>query len=207
MNNFGYGGTNAHVILEDYKPFMSSGSSGHNGRSNHPINEMTKSIDDGIANGIVGGIADVVHGYYSKLRSRVMILSAKDEQAAQAMVSNLKNYLLNLKVKDEEKFLDSLAYTLGQRRSVFTWISAQSVHSVSGLVKAIESGRMKTSRTRPRPRLGFVFTGQGAQWYAMGRELIEAYPVFKACLLEAEGYLKEFGATYSLIGIFKILAV
>jgi acyl transferase domain-containing protein len=43
-----------------------------------------------------------------------------------------------------------------------------------------------------------VFTGQGAQWYAMGRELIEPYPVFKATLFEAESYLNDFGTDWSL---------
>jgi hypothetical protein len=38
----------------------------------------------------------------------------------------------------------------------------------------------------------------------MGRELIEAYPIFKNTLLEAEGYLKEFGSTWSVIGKLRI---
>jgi hypothetical protein len=36
----------------------------------------------------------------------------------------------------------------------------------------------------------------------MGRELIDAYPTFKATLREAEGYLTKLGATWSLIGKF-----
>ncbi|KAI9879283.1 MAG: hypothetical protein M1830_009013 [Pleopsidium flavum] len=187
VNNFGYGGANAHVIIEDYKSFTSSGLSAQNGISN------------GVTHGVTNGVTNGVNGHHAKLQSRVIILSAKDEHAAQAMASNLKDYLLTTKVEDEEKFLDSLAYTLGQRRSIFPWIAAQPVQSVSDLIKAIESGRMKPTRTNGPPRLGFVFTGQGAQWYAMGRELIEAYPEFKAYLLEAEGYLKELGATWSLI--------
>lgn len=34
-----------------------------------------------------------------------------------------------------------------------------------------------------------VFTGQGAKWYAMGRELIEAYPVFKEAIQEADKHI------------------
>ena len=44
-----------------------------------------------------------------------------------------------------------------------------------------------------------VFTGQGAQWHAVGRELIMAYPPFKASLEEDEIYLKELGADWSLL--------
>jgi acyl transferase domain-containing protein/NADPH:quinone reductase-like Zn-dependent oxidoreductase len=44
-----------------------------------------------------------------------------------------------------------------------------------------------------------VFTGQGAQWYAMGRELITTYPVFGASIKEADAILKDLGADWSLM--------
>lgn len=34
----------------------------------------------------------------------------------------------------------------------------------------------------------------------MGRELIEAYPVFKEALIECDGYIKGMGANWSIIG-------
>lgn len=216
INNFGYGGANAHVIMEDYMSFIGSRAqkSFTNGVTNG-VNGVNK-VDgvNGVTNGVhgVNGVDGVngvtngvngVNGHHTSLHPRVIILSAKDEQAGQAMASNLREYLLKAKVADEEKFFASLAYTLGQRRSIFPWVAAQPVQGVSDLVKAIESDRMKPSRRMERPpRLGYVFTGQGAQWFAMGRELIEAYPIFKECLLEADGYLKELGATWSLIGAY-----
>ena len=51
-------------------------------------------------------------------------------------------------------------------------------------------------------RLGFVFNGQGAQWHAMGRELIATYPMFTESLRKADIILKEFGAPWSLEGKF-----
>jgi len=228
VNNFGYGGANAHVIIEDYKSFVASSSNIQKGISNGVTNGHTNShtnghtngdsigetngeakvITNGLTNGhtnfetngVTNGVTNGANGHHAKLQSRAIILSAKDEQATEAMAANLKDYLLTTVVEDEDKFIDSLAYTLGQRRSIFPWVAAQPVQSISTLVKAIEFGKMKPTRTPERPKLGFVFTGQGAQWYAMGRELIEAYPVFKECLLEADGYLEEFGATWSIIG-------
>jgi acyl transferase domain-containing protein len=32
-----------------------------------------------------------------------------------------------------------------------------------------------------------VFTGQGAQWHAMGRELVKTYPVFALTIEVADG--------------------
>ena len=128
------------------------------------------------------------------------MLSAKDEQACHRMAMELKDYLLNAVPMDEERFLDSLAYTLGSRRSVFPWTAAYPADNLSGLVDALDSGHFKPTRSSESVRLGWVFTGQGAQWYAMGRELIATYPVFKAAILECDRYIKEMGSDWTLLG-------
>jgi acyl transferase domain-containing protein len=160
VNNFGYGGANSHVILENYTPSRSALTS-------------------------------------TTLPSKVYVISAKDEHAAKAMVSNLRDHLID--IPDSLSYQNDLAYTLGERRSAFPWVAATSASSISELVRLIDAGKMKPKRRSDPPRLGFVFTGQGAQWWAMGRELISAYPVFRETLHEADGYLREFGATWSLI--------
>jgi acyl transferase domain-containing protein/NADPH:quinone reductase-like Zn-dependent oxidoreductase len=161
VNNFGYGGANSHVILENYIP-------AHRAFLNN-----------------------------TSLPSKVYVLSAKDEHAAEAMVANLRDHLCN--VNDSLSYRNDLAYTLGERRSAFPWVSATSASSISELIRLIDAGKMKPRRKNDAPKIGFVFTGQGAQWWAMGRELIHAYPVFRETLYEADGYLREFGATWSLI--------
>ncbi|KAJ2892889.1 hypothetical protein MKZ38_009267 [Zalerion maritima] len=47
---------------------------------------------------------------------------------------------------------------------------------------------MWSANAQTGPTLAFVFTGQGAQWYAMGRELY-AHPAFRESLEAAEQYL------------------
>ncbi|KAF2729917.1 ketoacyl-synt-domain-containing protein [Polyplosphaeria fusca] len=133
------------------------------------------------------------------LPSKVFMLSAKDENAAKALVSNLRDHLGDVACGDDQTYFNDLAYTLGERRSVFPWVASTAASSVSDLIRVIDSGRVKPRRTNGTPRLGFVFTGQGAQWAAMGRELISAYPVFRNTLLEAACYLGEFGADYDLL--------
>lgn len=113
------------------------------------------------------------------------------------MVANLRDHLCN--INDSLSYQNDLAYTLGERRSAFPWVAATSASSTTELVRLIDAGKMKPKRRNDPPKLGFVFTGQGAQWWAMGRELIHAYPVFRETLYEADGYLREFGATWSLI--------
>ncbi|KAI1873437.1 hypothetical protein JX265_005059 [Neoarthrinium moseri] len=180
LSNFGYGGTNAHVIMEDLP---------------HQIVHDSRRHLNG--NGYTNGDRHSIKQY-----SRVFLLSAKDEQACRMMVENLKKHLQRLVLSDEDdnEYLDSLAYTLGQRRTLFPWVSAYRAGDIPGLIQALDNPRIQPTRSSdPKPRVGFVFTGQGAQWHAMGRELLDAYPLFKTSILEADKYLREFGADWSLL--------
>lgn len=132
---------------------------------------------------------------------QIFFLSAKDVSVAQAMKENLRNYLSRAQEKDEVVNLEDLAYTLGQRRSIFPWTVATSARNIPGLIDALNDSHLQPTCSSEAPRIGFVFTGQGAQWYAMGRELSEAYPVFEQSLREGDQYLRELGAPWSLIGL------
>ncbi|MCJ1383523.1 hypothetical protein MMC17_006637 [Xylographa soralifera] len=197
INSFGYGGANAHVIIEQsdsWTPALESQNGvAINGRANGikapVIAETKQAVDnDGFA------IPDY--------KTKVLVLSAKDKQTCEKMISNLKDYLKQKNPSDVSMFLQNLAYTLGQRRTLLPWVSANIVPFTRGIdeaSKVLESPKFTPSRTWRRPRIGMVFTGQGAQWHAMGRELIPSYPIFKASLKEADGYLRGFGADWSLL--------
>ncbi|XXG96001.1 hypothetical protein Hte_002278 [Hypoxylon texense] len=174
VNNFGYGGSNAHVILEGV--------------------DLESLRPEPIANG---------HREYDQ--GAVLILSARDENACQRMVSDLVGYLRDRRnVANPSQLLQNLVYTLGERRSIFPWVAANQVclqgSSLDSVIQTLESPKFTPVRAPTRrPRIGMVFTGQGAQWHAMGRELIDSYPVFKASLEEAEYHLKAIGAEWSLL--------
>lgn len=133
---------------------------------------------------------------------RLFIISAADKISAQQQITNLIEYV---QVKDPEEqqsdFMANLAYTLGSRRSHFEWWTAFPARSTTTLLEALHSAEFGPKRVLGKQvRIGFIFTGQGSQWYAMGRELIQDFPIFASVIREAEICLKGLGATWSLLG-------
>ncbi|KAL8900473.1 MAG: hypothetical protein Q9207_005688, partial [Kuettlingeria erythrocarpa] len=175
INNFGYGGTNTHVILDSPEA--------------HKHRQARDQALEGRRYQREGS------------RWRTFILSANDEltikRTTTSMLAFLKNALGQGKDEDGSFFAD-LAYTLCQRRSSFPWSIAVSASNQQGLIESLESSHLRPAFASRKPRIGFVFTGQGAQWYAMGRELLGAYPLFAESIDEADGILREFGCPWSL---------
>ncbi|EHK50965.1 polyketide synthase [Trichoderma atroviride IMI 206040] len=125
-------------------------------------------------------------------------LSAREEKGARESIKQLESYLES---DFSEERLADLAYTLTQRRSQFAWRAVVSANSVDELRSALKESTLSPSQASLAkvPRLGFVFTGQGAQWHAMGRELIAAYPVFRQALEDADKHVKSLGSPWSVI--------
>ncbi len=246
VNSLGYGGTNAHIILENANPLtccpnepkngsingfsewsiigsMNGSTNGFtNGVTNGFTNESMKSSMNGSTNGYTNGYSkDHTNGYTNGYTNeytnggihghvdgqnrqpsdkwRIFSLSAKDEEALHDTIANMSSYLENRKDIVDEAFLDNLAYTLGQRRSAFRWVQAFPANSADSLMKVLADRKRVSTRRTEAPRIGFVFTGQGAQWHAMGRELIDAYPVFKRTLQQADNFLRTQDCPWSLI--------
>lgn len=132
-------------------------------------------------------------------KDRIFVVTAKSSVALKTMMAKLRSHVL---ASVEDNMLGDLAYTLSERRSRMSVAAAVRASSRNQLAERLEQWPRKLSPTpNNRPlRLGFVFNGQGAQWHAMGRELIDAYPVFGSGIQRADRILRDMGSTWSLRG-------
>lgn len=198
INSFGFGGTNAHAVLDDAASYLRQ--RGLEGR------HCTKAIT------IEGkSIASEIRASTPKAHN-VFLFSAHDEAGIQRVLSTYADHLEEQQKQKEDKgetgadttdeaYLSSLAYTLSHRRSRLGWRLALAADSHASLLEALKDGTTKSRAVRASaastPALGFVFTGQGAQWYAMGRELLR-YPVFAESVARADAYLGTLGCGFGV---------
>lgn len=186
MNSFGYGGSNAHVILEDALGYLSAqGIPALSQVSSRPTYRWYLELAH--------------HAREEGERYRIFTVSGFDEASCHAQIKSLREYLQERQWIINEEFMDDLAFTLNERRSSFMWKAATVGKSVTDLIASLSSGFKVRSFIR-KPTLGFVFTGQGAQWPGMGRELLRAYPVFRESITRIDHYLATVGAQFRVYG-------
>ncbi|KAE9375121.1 BcPKS8, polyketide synthase [Stipitochalara longipes BDJ] len=165
INNFGFGGTNAHVVMEKAPYFRRS-------------EEQEQS------------------SFQSR---KLFILCANDKDALQALMGKIGIYLEQRPEIFQNDLMSNLAYTLA-RGSRMQWRVAIPTESSFDLIQALNSGKVMPVRGEPEGlRIGFIFTGQGAQYYNMGRELYQQYPVYASTIDACDAYLASLGAPFSLL--------
>lgn len=146
-------------------------------------------------------IRDEDHDSRANNQYWIFILRGDNNDACIAKLNHLSEYLDSASARGEDVALGDLAYTLAaQAQPDLPSTVAVRASNQQELARLAAHASPKTD-SKHNLRIGFVFNGQGAQWYAMGRELIGTYPLFMDAVLEADRVLKGFGASWSLFGM------
>jgi acyl transferase domain-containing protein len=122
----------------------------------------------------------------STRKCHLLLFTAQDKESLTSNIAAIENVSTKYNLED-------LAYTLAVRRSHF---SARAYAIVYGnpsnhLETSFQDAVVSVSKvSTDKPALGFVFTGQGAQWPKMGRELLLEFPYFRKVIKELDEVLQ-----------------
>ena len=174
VNSFGFGGANAHVVLAGAPP--------RNKPAAMPV--------DGT-------------------RDWPLVLSARSEAALRSSAGKLGEWIEeHMKSNGHSPLLPDLAYTLGARRNHhpfrLTLVTRTPGEAIQELRDFGGGGAGQKLRTAFAPRreqaakIGFVMSGQGPQWWGMGRELMQHEPEFRRMVERCEEAIRPW-ARFSLI--------
>src|SRR3984893_16052619 len=175
VNSFGFGGANAHVIMTEA-----------------PLRPQSRDC-----------------GTVDAERAWPLLLSARSEEALRAAASQLSTWLEDhSKVNGSSPLLPDLTYMLGARRNHHSHrltMTARSVSELAQELSAFSTGRPGpklrtafTPRHEKATRVVFVMSGQGPQWWGMGRELMRHEPVFRRMIEACDEAMRPW-ARFSLM--------
>ncbi|KAH6981906.1 hypothetical protein BKA56DRAFT_720122 [Ilyonectria sp. MPI-CAGE-AT-0026] len=197
VNCFGFGGTNAHVILDEAPQYMSArGLKGnHNSFESKTADEVIPpNHDQHVSNGKCVPPAE----------PQLFFFSSHEKAGIRRLMESHLPYL-NSKHEDSlisPRFLRDYAYTLGARRSDLEWkhtIIAKSLGDLLFQLRCSPDARLSRTSKSKKPRICFVFSGQGAQFAQMGKDLL-SFPAFRESLSSASNYMKGvLGSPFDLL--------
>lgn len=201
------------MILEDSITYLASKGLKHatsniSSRARHLANfhaAHDKSVDRSTAHRFGGSR---LNEYDVESLPKLYVWSFHDDDAMSRQAPELIRYFREIQTTLEDKrsdylkatpFLSQLSYTLSERRTLLPRRSFCVASSIDELCEKVDSKMSKPINSTRVPRVAFLFTGQGAQLHAMGRELVR-YQVYGRSLLDADAYLKTLGCKWSVYG-------
>ncbi|KAL7629617.1 hypothetical protein AAE478_001139 [Parahypoxylon ruwenzoriense] len=200
VNSFGFGGANAHAVVDDAFHYLQSrGLHGKHNTSKTPLIPSTEVPIEPHVNGTT--LVNGSHDYRDDHPVLLFVLTASDKDGIERYATALRAHLQqlpNAKKETGAQYLRDLAFTLANKRSILPWRSFALGNSLEHLQENLSTLVRTPLRTSECPLLRFVFTGQGAQWPSMGKELL-GFQVFEDSLQRADSYFRSLGSTWSLL--------
>ena len=202
VSAFGFGGSNTHVVLDDAFNFLRSrGLEGCHWTSPEPSLPRALEYHDSLRTASLAIAKQRRYGEVKSLKTpKLLVWSAADQgtlgRLTTSFSSMFKNTMPLLDPEGSELFLQNIAYTLSDCRSHLSWRSFATLTSTSD-VSDLEGKYSQPLRSMTLPKIAYVFTGQGAQYAGMAKELMHN-PSFLASLKKSEIYFAQLGSSWSL---------
>lgn len=134
---------------------------------------------------------------YNDPKHKLILISANDKESLHQRIKDFGIYFEQRPEVFEKLLFGNFAFTVGSKLSHLSYRIALPACSLDDLGIRLAQLKVNASKVLGDPKIGYVFTGQGAQWAQMGCSLME-YPVFKAVIQQADDYLRQLRAEWSL---------
>ncbi|KAL9566442.1 hypothetical protein ACKAV7_009357 [Fusarium commune] len=174
VNCFGFGGTNAHVIMDEAPRYLSARGLRGNHNSFEAITSYRRTSDT-----------------KAVFEPQLFVFSSHDKPGVRRIMESHIPYLES-QGEDDTAFLHNYAYTLGSRRSNLEWKHAVVAKSREDLIvklQNIDESLFKRTLKNKQPKICFLFCGQGAQFAQMGKDLLP-FEAFRDALEAGSRYMK-----------------
>lgn len=214
VNGFGYGGANGHLILElpawqeaaahgttdvETNGIKNGGSpstvlNGETAKNGHTRNGTELLSSANHKNGSLAASSTKDVGEYTS--PRLFLLSAASEPSLRDVASNLETWLDARDISDRD--FANLSHTLTARRSWLAWRYVCVASDAATLKEQLKGLMPVKVEDGPAAQITYVFTGQGAQWHAMGRELLVASPTFLKSIRYSASLIEKWDSPWNL---------
>lgn len=130
-------------------------------------------------------------------RAELLLLSSPTPEGLKAVAARYHDFL-----KTKSEALQNICHTAAARRTHHArrlGVVGRSHEEMKEILRAFVAGEERPEMFAGSPATEFsaqpvfVFSGQGPQWWAMGRELLQDEPVFRRKIEECDTALREFG--------------
>jgi malonyl CoA-acyl carrier protein transacylase len=166
VSSFGFGGTNAHVILAEGAGSREQGAGSREQGTGNREQEISQLIER---------------------PQHVLTLSAKNEKALSDLVKSYAQFVTD----NPEVSLADICFTANTRRTHFNdrlAVVAESNQQLQAKLSQLATGKEVSGlwrsqvQTNSSQKIAFLFTGQGSQYVEMGAQLYQTQPTFRQAL-------------------------
>jgi len=164
VSSFGFGGTNAHVVLEEASTAITGMPAAERKIGTHLLPLSARSPD---------ALQSLARAYKTFLATPEAAASLPDICYTASVRLSHHDYRLAVTGDSPAQLMESLdAFLRGEARP------------------GLSSGRRLSARRR---KLAFVFPGQGSQWFGMGRRLLAQEAVFREVIERCDRAMRPYG--------------
>ncbi|WP_167858463.1 type I polyketide synthase [Methylobacterium nonmethylotrophicum] len=168
LNSFGFGGTNAHVVIQEYRK----------------TEDRQAAPEEAPEAGTFAGGTFAGGTFAGGTWDRLLMISGHTPEALKAVAGDYARMLRTAPDAEWRRICATAALARGRhahRLALMAETPARAAETLDRFLAGEKPPGLATGRAGAKARrLAFVYSGNGPQWWGMGRELLAQNPVFRA---------------------------